>query len=69
MDFQKLAKMDFDSTSMKAFDWGLSLISVGYGLYAGSALWFGAGMIGCAAAWYRPMSRFQRFLQGFVKRR
>lgn len=69
MDMRKMASIDLDTPSMKAFDWGLSGASVAWGLYAGSTLWIVAGVLGAVAAWYRPLSRFQRWLQGFVKSR
>jgi len=69
MDVRKIATIDFDTPSMKAFDWGLAAVSVAWGVYAGSWLWIVAGLLGAVAAWYRPLSRFQRWLQGFVKSR
>lgn len=69
MDIRKINSVDFDTPAMKAFDWGLAAVSVAYGVYAQSPLWIVAGLLGCWAAWYRPLSRMQRYLQGFVKNR
>lgn len=69
MDIRKMASVDFDTPAMKAFDWGLAGASVAYGVYASSILWIAAGVLGGWAAWYRPLSRLQRYLQGFVKSR
>lgn len=69
MDARKIANIDFDAPAMKAFDWGLSFASLGWGAYSGSTLWIVAGLLGAAASWYRPLSRFQRWMNGFVARR
>ena len=69
MDVRKMTMIDFDTPSMKAFDWGLAAASVAWGAYTGSALWIVAGLLGGVAAWYRPLSRLQRWLHGFVKSR
>ena len=69
MDIRKMTSINFDTPSMKAFDWGLAATSVGYGLYSSSTLWVVAGLLGAVAAWYRPLSRMQRYLNGFVKSR
>jgi len=69
MDIRKMTTVDFDTPAMKAFDWVLAAASVAYGLYASSPLWIVAGILGGWAAWYRPLSRLQRYLQGFVKSR
>lgn len=69
MNPRKLTLIDFDTPSMKAFDWGLSAVSIGYGVYAQSPLWIVAGILGAFCAWYRPLSRFQRYMNGFVKGR
>lgn len=69
MDVRKMTVIDFDTPSMKAFDWGLAGASIAWGVYSGSVLWIVAGLLGCVAAWYRPLSRFQRWLHGFIKSR
>lgn len=69
MDARKMISIDFDTPGMKAFDWALSGASIGLGLYWSSPLWIVAGVLGGVAAWYRPLSRMQRYLQGFVKSR
>ena len=46
--------------AMRVFDWLLASGSFGYGLYAGSALWIGSGVISFGIAWYNPAARIRK---------
>lgn len=69
MNMQNLTKLDFDTKGMKAFDWALALACLGYGLYAMSAIFIIGGILGCVASWYRPLGKFQKWMDSFVRRR
>lgn len=69
MNVQKLTKLDFDSKGMKAFDWVLALGCLAYGIYASSAILIVGGVLGCVASYYRPLGKFQKWMDSFVRRR
>lgn len=66
MNIDKFLTMDLDTPSMKAGDWLLSAISIGVGVWLGSYLWIGAGLVGCVAAVYRPLTKLQKMAQNVV---
>ena len=65
----KLFELNLDKTSAKAFDWVLSFISIGVGLWIDSTLWIIAGFLGCLAAYFRPLTKIQKMLSAIVTRR
>jgi len=69
MNVRQLTKLDFDSWGMKAFDWLLALACLGYGIYASSPTFIVGGILGGVASYYRPLGKFQKWIDSFVRRR
>jgi hypothetical protein len=69
IDVRKIANFDWDSKSMKAADWGLAVVSLAIGIYLGSPLFIIGGILGGLVAYFRPMGKFQKFVNGLVVRR
>lgn len=61
--------IDWDSKGMKVFDWLLSFISIGYGLYAQDYIWIAVGILGMFFAYYRPISKIQKVVQNSVRKK
>lgn len=69
IDPRKIANFDWDSRVMKIFDWGLAAVSILIGIYFESPVFIVGGILGGLAAYYRPMGKFQKFVNGLVVRR
>lgn len=63
---QKILAIDFDTPSAKAFDWGLSFITLALGLWYGWYLWIVVGVLACVASWFRPLTKLQTFARGIL---
>jgi hypothetical protein len=46
---------------LKASDWALAVVSLGYGLYRMNWWWIGAAVIMFALAWFDPGTRITRY--------
>jgi hypothetical protein len=69
MKMKKLIEMNLDTPSAIAFDWAISIASIAYGLWSGSTLWMIAGLLGCVASWYRPLTKMQSWARRIISRR
>lgn len=67
--FAWIWNFDFDNPYIKAFDWIAAFATVAYGLWTEDTIITVIGFLGFAMAWYRPVSRYQRWLKSFVKKR
>ncbi|GJD87636.1 hypothetical protein BHAOGJBA_1141 [Methylobacterium hispanicum] len=65
----RYAATDWNSPKLKAFDYALSIATVGYGLHVGSPLVVVAGAAGAAATWWGLNARIVRGVQGAMRRR
>lgn len=66
---QKILSIDFDTRSAKAFDWGLSFITLAVGIWYGWYLWIAVGVLACVASWFRPLTMLQNFARGILVRK
>lgn len=67
--FARIWNFDFDNPYLKAFDWISAVGTLLYGIWTENTLISIIGILGCAMAWYRPVSRYQRWLKSFVQKR
>lgn len=65
----KIINFDFDNVWIKTFDWSTAIVCLFYGIIVSDYLWAVAGGIGVVASWYRPIGRFQRFMNSIVHKR
>ena len=65
----RYAAVDWNSPKLKAFDYALAAVTVGYGLYLGSPLVVGVGVVGAVATFWGLNARIVRAVQGAVRRR
>jgi hypothetical protein len=59
---------NFDNPYIKAFDWITALATLIYGIIAKDSLILFIGVLGLVMAWYRPVSRYHRWLKSFVRK-
>lgn len=59
---------NFDNPYIKAFDWITALATLVYGIIANDSLIIVIGVLGLVLAWYRPVSRYQRWLKSFIRK-
>lgn len=69
INVRKLQKFDFDRKAVKIPEWIINIACLGYGVYAMSPLLIGLGTIACLTTYFGVLGRFNRWLDGFVKRR
>jgi hypothetical protein len=63
-----LLRIDWNSRSVKLWDWGLAALSLAVGIYLMSWLWLAMAVFGAAMAWWRPMGRLQGSLNAAFRR-
>lgn len=63
----KFLTTDFDTPGMRAGDWLIALASIGVGLWYAWTLWIVVGIVGLFLAWWRPMTRLQRFAGSLIR--
>lgn len=59
---------DFDNPYIKTFDWIAAIATLIYGIIVSDGLIIFIGALGLIMAWYRPVSRYQRWLKSFVRK-
>lgn len=69
IDIRKAVNFDWDSRGMKIADWVLAGASLAIGIYLNSYVFIAGGILGAAFAYFRPMGRLQRFINGMFVRR
>ncbi len=69
IDLRKLQNFDFDQKAVKLPEWILNIACLAWGFYAMSPLLIGLGILACLSTYFGILGRFNKWLDGFVKRR
>ena len=65
----KFLTMNFDTPGAKAFDWFLSILTLGVGVWYSWHLWIAVGIVGLVASWWRPLTKLQGLARGILIRK
>jgi hypothetical protein len=69
IDPRKIQNFDFNQKAVKVPEWIINVVCLGYGIYVMSPLWIVLGILACLCTYYGILGRFNKWLDGFVKRR
>ncbi|MBY3433137.1 hypothetical protein HFN89_02940 [Rhizobium laguerreae] len=63
----KFLTANFDTPSLRAGDWLMAIVSLAVGVWYSWDMWIVVGIVGLFLAWWRPMTRLQKFAGGVIR--
>lgn len=69
IDPKKLQSVNFNNPAVKIPEWIINILCLGYGIYAMSPFLIILGILACLSTYFGLLSRMNKWLDSFVKRR